>query len=45
MKPAVIARVKIDNYLLSLPHVPELYTPFHDGKIHGGLFDTTFYGI
>lgn len=44
MKPAVIARVKIDNFLLGLPHMPEVYHRTEESPFKGGLIDTTFYG-
>lgn len=45
MQPAVIARIKIDNFLLGLPHMPEVYHPPEEGKSMGGLIDTSFYGM
>ena len=43
MQPAVIARIKIDNFLLGLPHLPEVYNQT-DSPLKGGLIDTSFYG-
>ena len=50
MMPAVIARAKIDNFLLGLPHHPSFY-PLDDKQkrrrksYKGGLLDSSFYGI
>lgn len=44
MKPAVLGRMKIDNYLLSLPHDNPEYDENAAQVKSGGLIDSTNYG-
>ena len=44
MQPAVLGRIKIDNYLLSLPHANPAYDETTQFVKSGGLIDTTNFG-
>ena len=42
MSDAVIGRYKIDNYLLSLPHLHPDFMKQYPRQLRGGLLDATF---
>ena len=42
MSDAVIGRYKIDNYLMSLPHLHPDYMKQYPKQLRGGLLDATF---